>query len=75
MLKGVVDFASEIVKLEKKKGKLMPALTSLRNKMALPAYGDKTPEKVKVANNEKLANYEKQAVDLDSAIEGFKKLC
>jgi valyl-tRNA synthetase len=75
MLKGMVDFKAEIVKLDKKKGKLMPALTSLRTKMAAASYADRTPEKVRTANDEKLANYEKQLSDLEAAKVGFEKLC
>ena len=75
MLKGMVDFAAEIKKLEKKKTKVEPALKSLKAKMAMPSYEEKTPDAVKNKNNDKLAAYEKEICDLNTAIEGFKKLC
>jgi valyl-tRNA synthetase len=73
-LKGMVDFAAEIKKLEGKAGKLDPLIKVIENKKAKPAYEEKTPDKVKATNQTKLDKYLKEKADIFTAIEGFRKL-
>ena len=73
-LKGMVDFAAEIKKLETKAAKLEPHIITIQKKQAKPDYDAKTPDKVKKTNQDKLEKYQKEKADILAGIEGFKKL-
>ena len=56
-LKGVVDVAAEIRKLEKQVADLQPLITKLEAKQADPTYLAKAPEKQRLADQDKLTQY------------------
>jgi len=73
-LKGMVDFEAEIKKLTAKAKKLDPLISNIEKKQASNMYEEKTPDKVKQVNIEKVEKYRKEKADINTAIEGFKKL-
>jgi valyl-tRNA synthetase len=74
LLAGLVDFANEISKLEKKICKMEPSLNSLRTKMSNEDYESKVPENVREADAAKLEALLKEKNGIEKAIEGFKRL-
>ena len=74
MLKGVVDPAAEIAKLEKKSAQTAKQIADLQKKMEMPGYAEKVPENVRVDNTEKLAKLEAEVATTAAAMEDFKKL-
>ncbi|GFR43813.1 hypothetical protein Agub_g4939 [Astrephomene gubernaculifera] len=72
-LKGILDPALEIAKLEKKSTEVAGRIEQLKKKMSLPAY-DKTPEDVKAADAEKLAKAEAEQAAAAAATEAMKTL-
>ena len=63
LLKGVVDAATEIAKLDKKLEQLEQQYEVLKSKMEDSGYEEKVPEKVRILDAEKLS---KQAEEIDS---------
>ncbi|DAZ94841.1 TPA: hypothetical protein N0F65_012530 [Lagenidium giganteum] len=74
LLAGLVDFANEISKLEKKLTKIQPSIDSLNNKMSKEAYTTKVPESVRETEAAKLEALTKEKEGIQSAIAGFQKL-
>eukprot|EP00937_MAST-01D_sp_MAST-1D-sp2_P004645 g4645.t1 len=74
MLKGLVDFAKEVAKLEKKLGELGPTIEKLQTRLALDTYKAKTPEKVQKADADKLAARLKEQEDTTKQIADYKKM-
>jgi valyl-tRNA synthetase len=74
MLKGVVDPAAEIAKLEKKSAQTAKQIADLQKKMEMPGYETKVPENVRADNTEKLAKLEAEVATTAAAMEDFKKL-
>jgi valyl-tRNA synthetase len=58
-LAGVVDYASEIKKLEKNLIKSLPFVRALETKMNSAGYKEKVSEDAKKDNTEKLASHKK----------------
>lgn len=73
LLQGLVDFASEIKKLTKKKGKVQEEIDGLLKKMSLANYEEKVPQDVREQNSEKMAAKQKEFADLDQVIDGFSQ--
>jgi len=73
-IKGLVDFAAEIKKLEKNLGKTMPSLENLEKKMKAPGYEENVKDDLKKKNNDKMDGLQKKVADINDAIENFKKL-
>jgi len=71
-IKGLVDYAAEIKKLEKNLSKTMPALTNLEKKMTAAGYNEHVSDKLKAQNAEKLEGLKKKVADIHTAIENFK---
>jgi len=72
LLKGVVDVAKEITKLESKKEKLNGQLGKLREAMEIADYVTKVPENVQQQNIEKLKQLETELGKIEKAITSFK---
>ncbi|CAK4081064.1 unnamed protein product [Aphanomyces euteiches] len=73
LLSGLVDFANEISKLEKKLQKLLPSLTALEKKRAKDDYLTKVPENVREADDAKWEALNKEKDAITSAIDAFTK--
>jgi valyl-tRNA synthetase len=74
MLKGQVDPATEITKLEKKVVTVKKQIADLEKKMAMEGYAEKVPENVRVENEEKKLKLEAEVQVSEAAVEDFKKL-
>lgn len=74
LLAGLVDFANEIAKLEKKLQKIAPSVESLRKKMSKEDYATKVPESVRETEATKLEALTKEQDAIASAIAGFQRL-
>ena len=73
-IKGLVDYANEIKKLEKQLGKTKGPMEQLETKMAAPGYGDNVSDEVKATNTERLDGMKKKSADIEEAIANFKNL-
>ncbi|RHY32005.1 hypothetical protein DYB32_002971 [Aphanomyces invadans] len=73
LLSGLVDFANEISKLDKKLQKLLPSLTALEKKRAKDDYTTKVPEAVREADDAKWDALTKEKNAITSAIAAFTK--
>jgi len=73
-IKGLVDFDTEIKKLEKNLSKTTQPLKNLQNQMAKPDYAEKVSDELKKKNAEKLDGLLKKVNDINEAIENFRKL-
>merc|ERR1711966_174666 len=73
-IKGLVDYSSEIKKLEKQLSKTIGPLKQLETKMAAPGYHDNVSDDVKATNTERLDGLKKKAADIEEAILNFKNL-
>lgn len=73
-IKGLVDYAAEIKKLEKQISKTTGPMKQLETKMAAPGYEDNVSEEVKATNTERLDGMKKKAADIVEAILNFKNL-
>eukprot|EP00569_Conticribra_weissflogii_P003433 CAMPEP_0171335086 /NCGR_PEP_ID=MMETSP0878-20121228/5099_1 /TAXON_ID=67004 /ORGANISM="Thalassiosira weissflogii, Strain CCMP1336" /LENGTH=1096 /DNA_ID=CAMNT_0011836297 /DNA_START=109 /DNA_END=3399 /DNA_ORIENTATION=- len=73
-IKGLVDYAAEIKKLEKQLTKATNPMQQLEDKMAAPGYEDNVSEEVKTSNQERLDGLKKKATDIEEAIANFKNL-
>ncbi|PFX27275.1 valine--tRNA ligase-like [Stylophora pistillata] len=72
VLKGLVDVAKEITKLEGKKDKLNGQLTKLNEAMGIADYTTKVPENVQQQNLDKLKQLETELGKIEKAIASFK---
>jgi valyl-tRNA synthetase len=73
-LKGMVDFKTEIDRLNKNLMKQKVPLEQLEKKMAADGYDEKVPDDLKKNNMEKLESYKKQVLDIEEAIGNFQRL-
>ncbi|KAJ0398218.1 hypothetical protein P43SY_006350 [Pythium insidiosum] len=74
LLAGLVDFANEIAKLEKKLAKIQPSIDSLQMKMSKEDYEAKVPEAVRATEATKLEALTKEKEGIANAISGFQRL-
>lgn len=72
VLKGLVDVAKEITKLEGKKDKLNGQVTKLNEAMGIADYATKVPENVQQQNLDKLKQLETELGKIEKAIASFK---
>jgi valyl-tRNA synthetase len=73
-LRGMVDAAAEIRKLEKQLGQVDTRVTSLAKQMAIPGYEAKVPEAVRQGNAAKAEQLATERDNVLKAIESFKGL-
>jgi valyl-tRNA synthetase len=73
-LADIVDYASEIKKLEKNLSKSLPFVRTLETKMSSAGYEEKVSEDIKKDNAEKLASHKKKVAEIEVAIDNFKRL-
>lgn len=73
-LKGLVDFAAEIKRLNKSLNGVLAPLQKLEKQMADPGYNDKASDALKKTNQEKLESQQKKKADIEAAIANFEKL-
>lgn len=74
LLAGLVDFANEIAKLEKKLTKISPSIESLNKKISKEDYVTKVPENVRETEAAKLEALLKEKEGIENAIRGFQRL-
>lgn len=74
LLSGLVDFANEIAKLEKKLRKIAPSLVSLDKKMSRDDYKTKVPENVRDADAAKKVALQTEETGIKHAIAEFQRL-
>uniref|UniRef100_A0A131XVK0 Valine--tRNA ligase n=1 Tax=Ixodes ricinus TaxID=34613 RepID=A0A131XVK0_IXORI len=72
MLKGVVDPAKEIERMQQKEEKLQAQLTKLRAAMAASDYSTKVPPAVQAANDEKVQQVEGELARIVESISTLK---
>jgi valyl-tRNA synthetase len=73
-LKGMVDFKTEIGRLNKNLKKAKGPMEQLEAKMAADGYVENVPDDLKKANDEKLEGLKKQVSDIEEAIANFERL-
>jgi valyl-tRNA synthetase len=73
-LKGMVDFKTEIGRLNKNLSKAKGPMDQLEKKMSAAGYAEKVPEDLKQANVEKMEGYKKTVSDIEEAIANFERL-
>eukprot|EP01087_Luapelamoeba_hula_P023115 TRINITY_DN844_c1_g1_i2.p1 TRINITY_DN844_c1_g1~~TRINITY_DN844_c1_g1_i2.p1 ORF type:complete len:900 (+),score=163.70 TRINITY_DN844_c1_g1_i2:628-3327(+) len=73
-LKGLIDFAVEIKKLEKNKEKTLQQLEALQKKMQAKDYETKVPKNVQLSNDERVIKMKQEIEALDAAILRYQKL-
>lgn len=73
-IKGLVDYASEIKKLEKQLSKTTGPLQQLEAKITASGYEDNVSEDIKKTNLERLDGLKKKMADIEEAITNFKNL-
>ncbi|GIL56694.1 hypothetical protein Vafri_11999 [Volvox africanus] len=73
LLKGILDPALEITKLEKKSAEVSGRIDQIKKKMAMPTY-DKTPEDVKAADVDRLAKAEAELAAAAAAMDAMRAL-
>mmetsp|Transcript_17994 Transcript_17994/g.29072 ORF Transcript_17994/g.29072 Transcript_17994/m.29072 type:complete len:1073 (+) Transcript_17994:108-3326(+) len=73
-LKGMVDFKTEIGRLNKNLKNAKGPMEQLERKMAADGYAEKVPEDLKQANIEKLEGLKKKVTDIEEAIANFERL-
>ncbi|WIA29336.1 hypothetical protein OEZ86_011841 [Tetradesmus obliquus] len=74
VLKGILDPALELAKLEKKQAEAQGRCEAIRKRMGLPAYADKTPAAVQAEDAEKLARAEAEAAAAAQHSEEMRKM-
>ncbi|GAB6021894.1 Valine--tRNA ligase [Chamberlinius hualienensis] len=72
LLKGIIDPAKEIVKLEQKQERLSGQLGKLKTSMQLADYETKVPEEVKKSNQDKAIQLEGEMNKVIEAIQSLK---
>jgi valyl-tRNA synthetase len=73
-LKGMVDFKTEIGRLNKNLGKAKGPMEQLEKKMVTSGYQENVPEDLKQENVEKLSGLKKKCADIEEAIVNFERL-
>lgn len=73
-IKGLVDYAAEIEKLEKQLAKSIGPMKQLEAKMAAPGYEGNVSDDIKATNTERLEALKKKIADVEEAISKFKIL-
>ena len=73
-LRGSVDPAAEIAKLEKRSAASAKQMADLKKKMAVDGYEAKVPERVRAENEEKIAKLEAEMAAAAAATADFEKL-
>ena len=73
-IKGLVDYAAEIKKLDKQLSKTSHPLKQLETKMAAPGYENNVSEEVKATNTERLEGMKKKILDIEEALANMKNL-
>ena len=73
-IKGLVDYAAEIEKLEKQLAKTIGPMKQLEAKMAAPGYEGNVSDDIKATNTERLEALKKKIADVEEAISKFKIL-
>jgi valyl-tRNA synthetase len=73
-LRGSVDPAAEIAKLEKRSAAAAKQMADLKKKMAVDGYEAKVPERVRAENEEKIAKLEAEMAAAAAATADFEKL-
>lgn len=74
LLKGVLDPALEIQKLEKKGAEVQARREQLAKKMALPNYAEKTPEAVRESDADKLGKMDAELDQVQKAVADMTQL-
>ncbi|XP_074654365.1 valine--tRNA ligase-like [Tubulanus polymorphus] len=74
MLKGLIDVAREMTKIDEKKVKLDQQLTKLVTEMQKADYETKVPEDVRKQNSEKMTTIEEEITKLASALATLGKM-
>jgi len=73
-IKGLVDYAAEIKKLQKQLTKNANPMGQLEKKIAAPGYEENVSDDIKAKNLENLNGLKKKAADIEEAIANFKAL-
>mmetsp|Transcript_20106 Transcript_20106/g.36669 ORF Transcript_20106/g.36669 Transcript_20106/m.36669 type:complete len:1094 (-) Transcript_20106:194-3475(-) len=73
-IKGLVNYAAEMKKLEKQLSKTTGPMKQMETKMAAPGYEENVSDEVKATNTERLEAMKKKAADIEVAILNFKNL-
>jgi valyl-tRNA synthetase len=73
-VKGLVDYAVEIGRLNKSLTTTSPQIETLEKKMVTEGYEDKVPEDLKKSNIEKLESLQKKKVEIEEAIANLERL-
>jgi len=73
-LKGLVNYESEIQRLNKSLKTTVPALDSLAKKVAAPGYQENVGDALKNEHQEKLVSLQKKRADIEVAIANFERL-
>lgn len=73
-LKGMVDFKTEIGRLNKNLNKTKGPMEQLQKKMSTDGYAENVPDDLKQANEEKFEGLKKQVSDMEEAIANFERL-
>lgn len=71
---GLIDLKVEIARIQKRQTQISKLKEGLQNKISLPSYQEKTPEKIKKENDEKMAGYVTEIAELDKQMETLSKL-
>jgi len=74
VLRGLIDPAKEVEKLDKKRSALVGTIEKLMKAMSVGDYTTKVPEDIRKANEEKLNGSQLEATRLAEAIETLKKI-
>jgi valyl-tRNA synthetase len=73
-LTGLIDFTMEVTKAEKKLAPILNSIVQIEKRMALETYLEKTPEKVRLVDADKLAKQQKQRDDIQQTIAGYQEM-
>ena len=73
-IKGLVDYAAEIKKLDKQLSKTAGPMKQLETKMAAPGYDNNVSDDVKATNTERLEGLKKKMADIEEALANMKNL-
>lgn len=73
-LRGLVDFSSELKRLEKERSQLLSDIDFVRQKLSKESFISKAPPELVAKEREKLAGYESQLETVDLTIQKTKEL-
>jgi len=74
LLKGMIDAAAEIKKLQKNLDKTNQQLVTLQKRMTAKEYMTKVPENVRKSNDERVIQLQQEIESIKLAIAKFEKL-